>query len=593
MSELSLRAERTRDGRAKIEAVLAGRVVARDVIDLASADDRRRFVEAVVALVPALRPESIDSELLSIDPERLPDAVPGADDPWDDPIPIDAPEVGAFPAGVLPGVLGDWVEAAAEASQVPAELPGLLALAVCSGVLARRVEILAGRGWVEPTNLYACCLLDPANRKSAVFRDALEPLRAIESELIEAAGPDVARAISERRMVEAAQKKAEGKAAGGDAAARAEALDLAEQMASESVPSLPRLIVDDATAEAVELALAAQGGRLVVAGPEGGVFDVMAGRYSSAGGNLDVFLKGHAGDDLRVDRVGRGSIYVPRCCLTLAYAVQPEVIRGLAGKPTFRGRGLIGRFLYAVPKNRLGSRSIDPEPVPEALTAAYAALVRRLFDAAGGPSEPRRLSIAPDAAESWRSWRQEVEGMLGDDGRLATMRDWGGKLCGLTARLAAVLHLCRYADSPDPVAVPVGLESIDAAVVLARWSIPHAEAAIGLMAAGDGSIDDAAYVLRWLRERRLPDVTRRDVYQYGRARFTGAPLRLDEALALLVDRGWLRSADGRTAGPGRPSVRYLCHPSLSTDDREPAVAQVPRWESSGDRPANGRVRLVI
>ena len=44
--------------------------------------------------------------------------------------------------------------------------------------------------------------------------------------------------------------------------------------------SMPKLLVDDATAEAIEIQLAAQGGRLVVAGCEGGLFDVMAGRYS-------------------------------------------------------------------------------------------------------------------------------------------------------------------------------------------------------------------------------------------------------------------------------------------------------------------------
>ncbi len=97
---------------------------------------------------------------------------------------------------------------------------------------------------------------------------------------------------------------------------------------------MPKLLVDDATAEAVEMQLAAQDGRLICAGAEGGLFDVMAGRYSSGVGNLDCFLKGHAGDDLRVDRVIRGSIVVDRCCLTLAYAIQPEVIRGMADRPS-------------------------------------------------------------------------------------------------------------------------------------------------------------------------------------------------------------------------------------------------------------------
>ena len=79
---------------------------------------------------------------------------------------------------------------------------------------------------------------------------------------------------------------------------------------------MPKLIVDDATSEAIEMALVAQGGRLVVAGAEGGLFDVMAGRYSSGVGNFDVFLSGHANEDRRVVSASPvGSIFIERCLL--------------------------------------------------------------------------------------------------------------------------------------------------------------------------------------------------------------------------------------------------------------------------------------
>lgn len=515
---------------------------------------------------------------------------PATDDPWDDPIPVDRPRVPPFPSQVLPEPLRAWVVATAWATQTPADLAGLLALAVCSGAVARRVEVEAGRGWREPVNLYVACLLDPASRKSAVFRSAMEPLRLIERDLVEVAGPDIARAQADRRVREAQAKEAEKKAAKGDEAARAEALQLAEELAAEPVPAMPKLVVDDATAEAIEVALAAQGGRLIVAGAEGGLFDVMGGRYSAGIGNLDVFLKGHAGDDLRVDRVLRGSLIVDRCCLTLGYAVQPEVIRGLAGKPSFRGRGLIGRFLYGVPETTLGRRLVDPEPVPDPVAGEYEALVRRLASIPEGFDGPWLLTMSPEARERFLAFANEVESMLGDDGRLASLRDWGGKLCGLAARLAGVLHLVA-ADAADPLSVPIGVDSIEAAITLARWAVPNAEAAIGLMAGGDGSVDDAAYVLRWLRERVEPEVSRREVHVHGRRRFDNDPERLDRALAALVDRGWLRPVDEGPRGPGRPSVRFIVHPSV-------AAGSVPQVHRMADPPrenpqAAERVRGVI
>ncbi|MFY8202499.1 MAG: YfjI family protein, partial [Pirellula staleyi] len=373
--------------------------------------------------------------------ENLP-TVASPSDPWPEPMNVDRPSLPAFPVNTLPEPLRAWVVATAEAYQVPSDLPALLAMACCGGAAARRVEMLAGRGWIEPINLYVACLLEPANRKSAVFSAALRPLREIERELMEMAAPEVARLSSARRVKENKMKKAERKACDKSCDESAQlASVLAAELSNEPVATLPKLLVDDATAEAVEMQLAAQGGRLICAGAEGGLFDVMAGRYSSGVGNLDCFLKGHAGDDLRVDRVIRGSIVVDRCCLTLAYAIQPEVIRGMADRPSFRGRGLIGRFLYSLPETRLGKRSINSDPVSSHVAVCYSALVRRLASIQANGDEPRLLAMAPDATSCFYRWQVEVEGWLGDSGWLREMRDWGGKLCGLTARLAAILHL--------------------------------------------------------------------------------------------------------------------------------------------------------
>ena len=561
--ELSLRVSKATDGRAKIEATIGDDVLAADVIDLWSDVERDRFANAIHAAVPALPLRAIQRELLKIDRENLP-TVDSPSDPWPEPMNVDRPSLPAFPVDTLPEPLRAWVVATAEACQVPSDLPALLALAVCGGAVARRIEMLAGRGWIEPINLYVACLLEPANRKSAVFSSALKPLREIERELIEMAAPEVARLSSARRVKESKMKNAEKKASDKSCDESAQLAGiLAAELAEEPIVALPKLLVDDATAEAVEMQLAAQGGRLICAGAEGGLFDVMAGRYSSGVGNLDCFLKGHAGDDLRVDRVIRGSLVVDRCCLTLAYAIQPEVIRGMADRPSFRGRGLIGRFLYSMPETRLGKRSINSAPVTSHIADGYSNLIRRLASIQANGDEPRLLSMAPDATSCFYRWQVEVEGWLGDSGRLRELRDWGGKLCGLTARLAAILHLVET-NSVDPWSVPIGLNVIESAIEIARWSVCHAEAVIGLMTGAGGGLDDAAYVLRWIREIERTEFTRRDIQVHARSRFDGEPEKLDDAIELLVERGWIRpDTTTERAGPGRkPSPRFTVNPSI-------------------------------
>ena len=81
---------------------------------------------------------------------------------------------------------------------------------------------------------------------------------------------------------------------------------MAQDLADLEIKAPPRLIVDDASPEKIASLLCEQGGRLALFSAEGGIFDILAGRYTSNGmANFDVFLKGHAGDPIRVDRIGR------------------------------------------------------------------------------------------------------------------------------------------------------------------------------------------------------------------------------------------------------------------------------------------------
>jgi Protein of unknown function (DUF3987) len=90
---------------------------------------------------------------------------------------------------------------------------------------------------------------------------------------------------------------------------------------------------------------------------EGGVFDIIGGRYNGNVPNLDVWLKGHSGDPIRIDRKGRPPEYIPRPALTLGLMMQPDVLKSIAAQKTFRGRGLLARFMYAMPVSKVGRRA--------------------------------------------------------------------------------------------------------------------------------------------------------------------------------------------------------------------------------------------
>jgi replicative DNA helicase len=287
---------------------------------------------------------------------------------WEPPVPIGvAGEVPAFPVEVLPGWLGDYVAAVATATQTPHDLAGMLALAVLATVAAGAVEVQPRPGWREPLCLFIAVGMDAGTRKSSVFTAMSRPVADFERDQAAAALPAITETATLRRIADQAAATAEaaaGKApANQQEEARAEAIARAAEASALVVPPLPRWLVDDATPEALAGLLATYG-RIALLSPEGDVFDQMAGRYSQAGPNLGVYLKGHAGDLLKVDRRGRPPEYVERPCLTIGLTVQPEVLRGLASRPEFGGRGLLARFLYSLPASLVGHRQPGAPPVP-------------------------------------------------------------------------------------------------------------------------------------------------------------------------------------------------------------------------------------
>ena len=514
-----------------------------DLSDWLAAGGTKDRLRELVESAPDWRPEAAPQEwpmIDSLDDRHLPD----------------------FPTEALPDVLRLWVEEESHFTQTPPDMAGLLALAVCSSTIARRVEVEARPGWLEPVNLFVAVLLDPANRKSAVFADAIKPLREIEAELIEVARPDMAFLESTRRQKEAQLKRLEKMAAEGDNHAAHEAFQLAAELATAEEHVLPRLIVDDATAEKLGIILAEQGGRIARLSPEGGVFDLMAGQYSKSGiPQFGVYLMGHSGDDLLTDRVGRKSVSVKRPALTCGYAMQPAVIAGLAERTAFRGRGLLARFLYAAPRSWIGTRQIAPPPVSASTREAYRGLIRTLAETEGETV----LTLSADAQSLLMDWEADIERRLADGGDLEMMKDWGGKLAGATLRLAAVIHCGKHR-------APIGqidVATLSAAIELGKYLIPHAEATLDLMAAKEDSTDDdARYVLAWIKRHGKRTFTKTEAQQHGKRRFPKAD-DIDNAFATLMARNYVRLRPTPTTGPGRPpSPTYETNPAVF--DSEPA-----------------------
>src|SRR4029453_4469956 len=333
------------------------------------------------------------------------------EDEWEEPVPLRA-AVGlpAFPVEALPDFLAAWVRAEATATQTPPDLPGMLVLAALATAAGGLARIQVRPGWQEPLNLFVVVALPPGSRKSAVFADPTRPLVRLDRDELARMRPLVVEAMTRKTAAEKTASKAIERVASAKTEDPADELAKAIQAQAEAeaimVPPLPRLLADDTTAEALASLMADQGGRIALLSAEGGPFAPMAGADQGGGVSLDPSLKGHAGDELRIDRKGRGSEYVERPALTVGLAVQPDVLRKLPDHPGFRGRGLLARFLYALPVNTFGSRKSAPPAVPQEIAERYGAdlhaLARSLLDEREaaklvGSEDPIILTLTPPA----------------------------------------------------------------------------------------------------------------------------------------------------------------------------------------------------
>lgn len=488
---------------------------------------------------------------------------------WDDPTPLAArPALPAFPVDALPAWIADEVHALAEFTQTPPDLAATTTIAVLSTAAGGRVVVEVRGSWREPVNLYLVVAMPPGSRKSPVFSTLTSPLLRAEQHLIDKTKPEILEAQTSRKVKEVTAQQAAAAAAKAKADAdrlMAEAIGAAQMAEAITVPTLPRLVADDVTTEAAASLLADQGGRLAVLSAEGGIFTILAGRYSGGVPSLDVFLKGHAGDLLLVDRKGRPPEHIERPALTLGLAVQPEVLRQIAHMPGFRGRGLLARILYAVPENNVGRRKVGTPPVPPEIQDAYDSNVQALTASLHEWTDPAVLVLDPAAGALLLDHERDLEPRLHPEtGDLGHVADWASKLVGATVRLAGLLHLGAHLT--DGWGRAIDLETMVRAVDLAGYFTAHALAAFDQMGV-DPALEGARVVLDWLARTQPTAFTRRDAFtSLSRTQFPKVG-DLDPALELLVEHGYIRplSQEPRT-GPGRPrSPVYLVHPSLAAE----------------------------
>ena len=479
---------------------------------------------------------------------------------WEKPIPFTQHTLPPFPVDTLPPAIREYVLAVAESTQTPVDMSASAALAVLALCQQGKYRIVGKEDWREPLNLFVVIVAEPSERKSAVINFMTRPVNLYEAEYNQQHAGALERSRMEKRILEKQQRALEDQVLKGKAHME-DLQDIAMQVANFKELSPLRLYVDDVTTEKLTSILSDNGGTAAVVSAEGGIFDMLSGIYTK-NVNIDVMLKGHSGDCIRVDRIGRNSESIMNPALTVLLAVQPSVLSGMMQNGTFRGRGLTARFMYCMPTSIIGQRKYRTEAIPAVVSHNYDALIRNLLQEEM-PKAPELIYLSTEADQLLERFSCEVEGKLKTE--YSDIPDWAGKLVGAVLRIAGLL--CRasvtrcneFLEVPPPLIVD-GV-TMEGAVAIGRYFTEHSRAAFSLMGA-DNLVKQSQYMLDAIVKNRLTEFTRRDIMRMCRSFKTADEVQ--PVLNHLADLGYVATkTTDLTPGKGRPANQsYMVNPLL-------------------------------
>ena len=492
--------------------------------------------------------------------------------PWKKIVPLKKETGEKINPNLLSGILGKMVSAVSDATETPLELSLSLALVTIATTLQKKFVVEVNNDYFEPLNLWTMVSLPPANRKSAVLSKITSPLLKWENKKCSELQPLIDEKISKKKNDETRlnelRKKYGRKKKENLEEIQKEIIEIESSM--EEIPEYPQIWAQDITPEQLGVIMAKQNGKMSILSDEGGIFETISGRYSKGVPNLDLFLQGHSGGDVRIDRGSKSPVKIENTALSLGLTVQPDVIMGLSKKPSFRGRGLIGRFLYFIPKSNLGYRDLISKPVPDKISNDYEKLIFTLLDIPSsnngfgedltdnfGKTIPYKLKLSNEAHNKWRNFSLDIEKEFREGGDFEFLSDWGGKLAGAVIRISGILHCANNPD--EPWKKEISSTTMEKSIELGECFSNHSKLAIELMG-GDESISHTQKIIRWVKRNQLESFSKRECHSSLKGTFKKSS-ELDEPLSILVDKNYLQLNIIKTGG--RPSEKYVVNPEIT------------------------------
>lgn len=490
-------------------------------------------------------------------------------DDWLDPIPLrdELPPVAPFEAALLPTQLCAWVMDIAERMNCPPDLVAIPAMVAAGSLVGARCLIRPQEKttWSEAGNLWGIVIAPPGSLKSPAANETLKPLRRLEVKTAEehAAAMEAYKVAEKLYKLQDSQARDRVKALlgkSGDETGAAAAI-----LAANTEPEVPqqrRYFTSDTTVEKL--------GEICAANPQGVMLyrDEVASLWTEWDNPEKASMRGFmmAGwgglDSYTFDRIGRGTIRVPRVNLSLFGTTQPKRISSYVRESLQRmDDGMVQRFqVLAWPDFDTPFSEVDRYPEAEAQRIAFQCYERlaTLDPLAIGAQRDEfdcedavpYLRFASEAQVVFSAWRGELERRLRDEELPPHLVAHFSKYRGLMPRLALICHLASGG------AGPVSAAALTQAQGWITYLESHAQRVYSSTEVDNA--EAARAIWRRVKKGDLPTpFTLRDIQRKGWSMLKNKA-RIEGGLSALVEADWLRCT--RLDTGGRPTSLYISNP---------------------------------
>lgn len=470
------------------------------------------------------------------------------------PLPEPLPAVMPLNPEMLPQALRGFVMDVSDRQQSPPDFVAVTALCALSAVLGRRVLMRPKQNddWTVTPNLWGAIIGRPSAMKSPSMKAALIPLYKLEEQFASQYSAEkkqysIDAAFNELDQ-QATKKNAKDKIKDGDR--NGALMELQKTTSLIPPPIRKRLIVNDTTVEKLGELLNENPNGLALVRDElfGWIAKMQREEFQA---ERAFYLECFDGNSRYIyDRIGRGTIEITSCTLSVIGGIQPSKISSLINRAMsgISDDGLIQRLQLAVwPDDHKNWSWIDQAPDAHALER-YEQIFLDFHSLNNDDAYlPDFLHFMPEAQALFVEWMQEINSIARSGDIHPVLESHLLKLPQTIASLALIFELINGGRQA------VGVTATAMALEWADYLKSHAERLYSL---GLNRGIDGAHIILQRKDKLQATFKAREIKLNG-WKGLGSIELVNEALQCLIDHNYLRANKTPTTDAGgRPTIEY-------------------------------------